>query len=177
MKIKFTLLIIVLFVIRTLHFAQNVVSSNQLINFPKVSVNIQKFGPYIGFQKGLYAGIEMGAEYQYKKVKLVKPITHALHAGVNYNLNYNYIGCDLGYWIKQGRLNFTYGATLIYRNNYQIGSLGISPVFGIKLTQFHFQTGVNLLGSRVASMPVNRFYVSVRFVLIKQRDININTKE
>jgi hypothetical protein len=177
MKLKFTSLFLVLFVIQTLHVAQTVTSTNQLINFPKVSINIQKYGPYIGFQKGLYAGIEMGAEYQYKKVKLVKPITHALHAGVNYNLNHNYIGYDLGYWIKQGRLNFTYGATLIYRTNYQIGSLGISPVFGLKLTQFHFQTGVNLLSARVATMPVNRFYVSVRFVLIKNRDININNKE
>ena len=147
------------------------ISAQSRFNFPSYDIDIHKFGPYIGIQRGRYSSIEFGAEYQFKEFKLIKPITQAAHFGFNYNLYKNVLGYDLGYWIKQGRLNLTYGANLIYRTDYNKGYFGIAPVLGYKILQFHLQTGINILPISAYDLAINKFFVSLRFVLIQHRNM------
>lgn len=137
-------------------------------------INLHKFGPYIGLQRGAYTSLELGAEYQLKTLAWIKPTTQAAHFGFNYNLYHNVLGYDLGYWMKRGRFNLSYGANLIYRTDYTRSALGFTPLIGFKLSQLHFQTGYNFLMTYVPPNAVNGFFVSLRFVFIQNRNLDIN---
>jgi hypothetical protein len=165
-----TFLTILFLLLLASSFAQNLSAG---FKFPSYDIDIHKFGPYIGIQRGKFSSIEFGAEYQFKEVKLIRPITQAAHFGFNYNLYKNVLGYDLGYWIKQGRLNLSYGANIIYRTDYNKGYIGIAPVLGYKLAQFHLQTGINLLPVSAYNLAINKFFMSLRFVLIQHRNMTI----
>ena len=111
-------------------FAQE--STNFWDKIPRYKFDISKYGPYFGIQRGQYNNLEFGFEYQWKKIKLVKPYTNSFHGGLNYNLFNNVLGYEAGYWYKQGRLNLTYGLNFIYRTNYHLNAVGFSPVIGFK---------------------------------------------
>jgi hypothetical protein len=141
-------------------------------SLPKVTVS--QSGPYIGWQKGKYNALEFGFEGQYKRVKLLKSVLHAGHMGFNYNFFQNVLGYDLGYWYKQGRLNLTYGLNFCYRTNFTHNRVGLAPVLGFKFWQFHFQTGVHLLTPAPEFTETNLFFVSLRFVFIKNKKVDID---
>ena len=65
-------LILALFLslLTTVTFSQKKESKWQ--NLRDTKINISKSGPYIGIQKGQLMNLEIGYEYQWKKVKLVK---------------------------------------------------------------------------------------------------------
>jgi hypothetical protein len=140
------------------------------------TITVIKSGPYFGLQKGLYNVLEFGMEGQYKRVKFVKPVTHAGHMGFNYNFKRNVLGYDVGYWFKLGRLNLTYGANLVYRSNFTQNRLGFAPVIGYKIWQFHLQTGYHFIGNVPDDFETNRLFISLRFVMINSRDIDIERK-
>ncbi len=169
MKNNYITSIIFLFLISPIFYLG--LSAQSRFKIPSYDIDIHKFGPYIGIQRGRYSSIEFGAEYQFKEFKLIKPITQAAHFGFNYNLYKNVLGYDLGYWIKQGRLNLSYGANIIYRTDYNKGYIGLAPVLGYKLSQFHLQTGINLLPLQAYDLAINKFFVSLRFVLIQHRNM------
>lgn len=137
-------------------------------------INLHKFGPYIGLQRGAYTSIEFGAEYQLKKMAWMKPTTQAAHFGFNYNLYHNVLGYDIGYWMKKGRFNLTYGANLIYRTDYTRSTLGFTPLIGFKFSQLHLQTGYNVLMTTSAPKAVNGFFISLRFVFIQNTNLDID---
>jgi hypothetical protein len=139
-----------------------------------LKINLHKFGPYIGLQRGAYTSIEFGAEYQLKKMAWIKPTTHAAHFGFNYNLYHNVLGYDMGYWMKKGRLNLTYGANLIYRTDYSRSTLGFTPLIGFKFSQLHLQTGYNFLTTSTPPKAVNGFFISLRFVFIQNTNLDID---
>ncbi len=141
---------------------------------PPFNINLHKFGPYIGLQRGAYTSIEFGAEYQLKTLAWIKPTTHAAHFGFNYNLFHNVLGYDLGYWMKSGRFNLSYGANLIYRTDYNRSTLGFTPLIGFKFSQLHLQTGYNFLITASPPKAVNGFFVSLRFVFIQKTIIDID---
>lgn len=145
-------------------------------HFPnlKTEINVRRSGPYFGLQRGLYLVPEFGGEMQWKKVKLINPITNAVHVGFNYNLKYNVLGYDLGYWFKTGRLNLTYGANIIYRTDFTYSKIGIAPVLGFKLSQLHLQTGFHFMTPSFPSINTNTFFVSLRFVFINNRKIDFD---
>ena len=140
----------------------------------KTEINVRKSGPYIGLQKGIYTVGELGGELQWKKLKWIKPFTNALHVGMNYNFKYNVIGYDFGYWCKTGRLNLTYGANICYRSNFTHSQVGIAPVIGFKFTQFHLQTGYNFLSYSPVAIKTNTLFISLRFVLINNRNVDFD---
>lgn len=148
--------------------------SNQTFPLPKIDIRLRKSGPYIGLQRGKYLVAEIGGEMQFKKVKLIRPVTHAFHTGFNYNFKYNVLGYDVGYWFKAGRLDLTYGANLIMRTDFNETRLGAAPVLGFKLFQFHLQTGYNFLTPARSFTETNRFFISLKWVLISKRDIDID---
>jgi hypothetical protein len=141
---------------------------------PPLKVNLYKFGPYIGLQRGAYTNIDFGVEYQLKELAFIKPTTQAVHGGFNYNLYNNVLGYELGYWMKKGRLNLTYGANFIFRTDFNRNAVGFAPLVGFKFMQFHLQTGYNLLFTQYPPKAVNGFFVSLRFVFIQNRNLDIN---
>ena len=144
--------------------------------FPKFKsdITIRKSGPYLSLQRGKYLVPEFGGEMQWKKVKLLNPLTNAVHLGFNYNFKYNILGYDVGYWFKTGRLNLTYGANLIYRTNFTYDKIGIAPVLGFKFTQIHLQTGYHFMTPNFPRINTNTFFVSLRFVLVNNRNIDFD---
>jgi len=143
-------------------------------NLFKTEIHVQKSGPYFGLQRGLYLVPEFGGELQWKKIKLIKPITNAVHMGFTYNFLRNVLGYDVGYWFKTGRLNLTYGANLIYRTDFTYNKIGFAPVIGFKFTQFHLQTGYHFMAPYLPSIQTNTFFVSLRFVFINNRKFDFN---
>ena len=143
--------------------------------FPKpININLHKFGPYLGLQRGEFTSLEFGAEYQFKTLAWVKPTTQAVHFGFNYNLFHNVLGYDFGYWMKRGRFNLSYGANVIYRTDYNRSALGVTPLIGYKFSQLHLQTGYNILLNSIKPNAVNGFFISLRFVFIQNTNLDIN---
>jgi hypothetical protein len=169
MKIRLVLLYI--FFISFLSVSQE--SSSFWNKIPRYKFDVSKYGPYLGLQRGKYNNVEFGFEYQWKKIQLIKPYIHSFHGGFNYNLYNNVLGYELGYWFKQGRLNLTYGANLVYRTNYSLNAVGFTPVIGFKFSQLHLQTGYNFLSKDSKLISSNDFFVSLRFVFIQNRDFDI----
>jgi len=107
-------------------------------------------------------------------VKLASATTQSIHTGFNYDFQQNILGYNLGYWIKPSRLGLTYGGNLIFRSDFSQNRVGFAPVIGYKLFGFHLQTGYNFLTHSNSFKNTNTFFVSLRFILINQRDIKID---
>jgi hypothetical protein len=144
----------------------------QKLDISDLELDVDKFGPYLGLQQGKFSSIEFGVEYQHKNIKWIRPTTHSVHLGFNYNFSNNLLGYDLGYWYKAGRLNLTYGANAIFRTDYTHNAIGFAPVVGSKIGQLHMQTGYNFLSRVNTSFPCNTFFMTLRFVLVQYRNFN-----
>ncbi len=169
MKNKIFLLVFVL-----LAFLGNAQELNfkHVLDISNVELDVNKFGPYIGLQQGKYSSIEFGAEFQHKNIKWIRPTTHSVHLGFNYNFYNNLLGYDLGYWYKAGRLNLTYGVNAIFRTDYTHNAIGFAPVVGYKIGQLHMQTGYNFLSRTTTNFPCNTFFMTLRFVLVQYRNFD-----
>ena len=151
-------------------------SQNKKFNWKdwkNTELNIRKSGPYIGYQRGQFSNLEAGYEFLWKKVKLIKPITHSLHLGMSYNLFNNVIGYEFGYYSKVGRVNFTYGLNAIYYSDFTHSKIGFSPVIGYKLYGFHLQAGANLFSSNPNFKSTNKLFLSLRFFILRNRDLDL----
>lgn len=144
------------------------------LELPKLKVT--KTGAYIGCQFGSFTVPEFGGERQWQRVRLNNPITHAIHSGVNFNIKYKVFGYDLGYWYKPNRLGLTYGANLIYRTDFTHNRIGVAPVIGYKIWQIHAQAGYHFLTPRY-DFETNTLFVTLRFVMINDRDWKIKKKK
>lgn len=142
------------------------------LGFPKKKpiVKIFKTGPYLGLQSGKYTNLELGYEFQRKAVKIIKPTTHAFNTGFDYNLTQNVLGFSAGYWQKRGRLNLTYGANLVYKTDFDHSRIGLAPTLGYKISLAHLQVGANLLTKSNEFNNTNLFFVSLRIVMINNRN-------
>lgn len=135
-----------------------------------------KSGPYIGYQRGAFNVLELGYEGQFKRVKLIKPVTLSAHAGFNYNLFQNVLGYDMGGWGKVGRLNLTFGANAVLRTDFSNTKVGLAPVVGFKFGPLHLQTGYHFLSNRAIPMATNTFFVSLHFTFIQNRKIKVKKR-
>jgi hypothetical protein len=172
MKIKNSFLLIFLLVVQQWSFSQLISLSS--IKIPVVRST--KAGPYIGFQKGKYNVIEFGGEIQFKKIKLVHPQIHAFRFGPNYDFKEHVLGFDLAYWHQQSRLGLTYGAILSHRTNFDQSRIGIAPVLGFRLLQFHLQTGFTFLTKAQPFVETNNFFIALKFTMINKRKINFKKR-
>ena len=154
-------------------FSGNSLDNALAAKFPRYNIKFRKYGPYIGVQRGAYTIGECGVEKQFKRVKLVHPVTHAFHTGFNYNFKYNVLGYDFGYWFQVGRLDLTYGANAYMRTDFNETRIGLGPVVGFKLFQFHLQTGYHFLTPATHFEETNTFFITLRLVLINSRKIDI----
>ena len=135
-------------------------------------LNVVKTGPYIGLQQGKYMVLELGAERQWRKIRLLKAQTHALHMGFNYNFKYNVLGYDVGYWWKPSRLGLTYGGNLFLRTNFDNPKVGFAPVIGYKFWWLHLQTGYHFM-VRPKEYETNTFFISLRLGIINDRSFDL----
>ncbi|MEZ7900497.1 MAG: hypothetical protein QMC21_04610 [Flavobacteriales bacterium] len=152
-------------------FSSRLFAGNEL-GFPnkKPLVSIFKSGPYLGLQRGKYTNLEFGYEFQRKAVKLIKPTIQALNTGFDYNLTENVLGFSIGYWQKRGRLDLTYGANLVYKTDFDQTRIGIAPTLGYRISIAHLQVGANLLTKSDDFKNTNTFFVSLRVVMINNRN-------
>lgn len=137
---------------------------------PLVTVN--KSGPYLGIQRGKYTNIELGYEFQQKEVKLIKPNTFAANVGIDYNLNTNILGFSAGVWDKPSRIDFTYGASIVTKTDFDSYRIGVAPMLGYKFSMAHFQIGWNILNNNDNFKNTNTLFISLRAVLINNRNYN-----
>lgn len=144
---------------------------------PLVKITVAKMGPYIGLQKGKYTLLELGGEYQWKRVKLKSPTTHAGHMGFNYNFKYNVLGYDAGYWIKPHRIGLTYGANAVFRTDFDRNRFGVAPVIGFKFWFAHLQTGYHFLPNLPADFQTNTLFISLRVGIINNRDVDFEWRK
>lgn len=144
------------------------------LDLPKVKV--AKMGAYIGVQAGQYYVVEFGAERQWNRIRLNNPKTHALHAGFNYNFKYNVLGYDAGYWYKPNRLGLTYGGSICYRTDFVHNRFGIMPMIGYKIWQLHLQTGYHFLTPTRTEFETNYLFISLRLVLVNNRNWKIKKR-
>lgn len=143
---------------------------------PLLELAVRQSGPYFGLQQGKYTVAELGGEMQWRKIRLKKPTTHAINAGIDYNLFENVLGFNTGYYYKGGRTKLTYGANLVYRSDFTNNRFGVGPAIGYKLFGFHAQVGYVLLTPHETFITTNTLYVSLRFVLINDRNMEMNSR-
>lgn len=138
-----------------------------------LELKVMKYGPYVGVQRGAHTFLEFGGEMQWKKIRLKKPINHAIHTGFNYNFKYNVLGYDVGYWIRPHRMGLTFGGNLFYKTNFTTDRLGVAPVVGYKFWILHLQTGYHFMSRPRAAFELNKFFISLRVGIISDRDIKL----
>ncbi len=143
---------------------------------PLLKVTVQKQGVYFGVQQGLQTIGELGGIYQYKRVKLKKPITLGATLGIDYNLPENVMGFNLGAWRKSGRIKFTYGANVLLRTNFSTERIGLGPAIGYKFSLLHLQAGYTFLSNRNA-FDTNELFILLRFNLMNERKTTVTRRK
>ena len=167
MKSKFLYCILTFFLLYGNAAFSQIVHTSSVAN--PLSLKTRKSGPYIGFQKGKYNLFEFGGEVQFKKIKLVHPSIHAFRLGTTYDVIENALGFDGAYWFKHSRFGLTYGGVLSYRTDFTYSGVAIAPLIGFKLTQFHLQVGYNFVDPNSKFIPMNRFFIALKFTFITKR--------
>jgi len=140
-------------------------------------ISLKKTGPYFSLQRGKYTVPEIGVERQCKQIKYKTENTYHLSMEFNLNFKYNVLGYDIGYWIKPSRIGLTYGLNMVMRTDFDETRIGFAPVIGYKLFGFHLQTGYNFLTRPVNFTQTNTFFISLRFTLINDRDVDVDRKK
>ena len=135
----------------------------------KPLLTVVKSGPYFGLQRGKYNNLELGLEFQKKGLRLIKPVTHAVNLGFDYNLSENVLGFSAGYWQKKGRVDFTYGGMFVFKSNFDKNRIGVSPIIGYKFLFLHLQVGYNILTISDTFNNTNTLFISLRLGLINNR--------
>jgi hypothetical protein len=146
----------------------------------QLELNVTKTGSYFGLQQGRYLVGEFGVERQWDRIRLTTKKTHALHGGFNYNIKYKILGYDVGYWYRGSRLGLTWGGNICVRTDFDNTRVGIVPVVGYKVWQFHVQTGYHFLTPLPEEhrFETNGLFINIRFVMIadKERELKRNEK-
>ena len=144
-------------------------SFNGESRFSAVSSPIPKlyqrnFGMVLGLQKGRSTFVELGGEMHWRKISLRKPRITGATVNMEYNFSNHVIGYKAGGWMKQGRINFTYGANLVYFTNFKgLERYGVNPAIGFRLAGFHLINGFNILAGDPELEGPNTLYLSLRY--------------
>lgn len=168
--LQLTKLLVCFFILQQGTYAQGIFQRKE----PKVLV---KSGPYLGIQSGRFYAAELGLERQWRRSEqLLESKTNALHMGVNYTYDFSHLnpvlGYDLGFWHKEATIGLTYGLNLCMRTNFDQYRMGICPTVGIKIMQFHIQTGYHILYPFTQNSQIfdsNTIFLSARFLWVNNR--------
>lgn len=134
--------------------------------------HVVRSGPIFGVEKGQSIGIELGAEKQWKQLKLKNAPTIAINSLLSYDYQNEVLGFDIGSWYKKSALGFTLGASLGVRSDFTNNRVVFTPTIGYKIWQLHAMAGYHFLSPSPSFMqPVNTVFVSLRFVLINNSKV------
>lgn len=123
-------------------------------------------GPLVGYERGRNDFFHLGYEYNWKKIRLKKPVIRAVDGFMEYNFWENVLGLKVAYWQRHGRAKFTYGGHAGYFSNFDKASLSVGPSIGFRILGFHGQAGYNfLLNDPEREIAANRLYLSVNFFI------------
>ena len=142
-----------------------------------IDPSVRKIGPYFGIQQGRFTVGEIGMEVQFKDIRIKKPKTHGVHAGIEYNIPNNTLGLNMGYWHRPTRLDLTYGLDLTLRSNFKAARYGISPVIGYKLFGLHLRAGYMFLTPSKIFTETNQLFINARFILVNNRKFKWNKRK
>ena len=172
-RMKIRLLFAILFVSAQLG-AQSLSGELQPFSAKRLlDIKVRKSGPYFGIQQGRFTIPEIGWENQWKRIKLRKPTIHAVNAGFNYNIRYNVLGFDAGYWYKPHRIGLTFGGALFYRSDFESSRLGIAPNIGFKIWLMHVQVGYHFMSRPKTVFETNKMFISLRVGIINDRNFDV----
>jgi hypothetical protein len=140
----------------------------------------RNFGAILGVQRGKYTFFEFGAEHHWRTISLKNPRIYALSANAAYNFGHNVLGYNTTFWMKQGRVNLTYGLNAAYFTDFTHARYGGGPVVGFRLLGFHLNTGYNFLAGNNTEgqglTKVNPLYISMRYYFPVSNDFSWDKK-
>lgn len=116
-------------------------------------------GIILGYERGSTDMIRFGYQYNWKKVRLQKPVIRAAEGYLELAPFTGVLGGKLAYWQRIGRLKFTYGAQAGAVTDFSESSLSLGPTLGFRLLSFHGQLGYNILSNE--AVEANRLFVSI----------------
>jgi len=126
-------------------------------------------GIIIGLQRGSSTAIELGGEAHWRKISLKKPNIIGATANMEYDFSQHMVGYKVGGWMKQGRINFTYGANLGYHTDFKGRNIYTAgPAIGFRLLGLHLMNGYNFQAGDTKTEKgegsgVNKLYMSLRY--------------
>jgi len=138
-------------------------SSSKPLSAVPIELYTRGFGGIIGIQQGRHTFFELGAEANWRTIRLSRPVTYGVGSNVEFSFGQGVLGWKAFGWVRPGRLNFTYGANLVYYTDFDRGRFGIGPSLGYKLLGFHFIAGANLLAGSREMTQYNPFYFTIRY--------------
>lgn len=125
-------------------------------------------GVIIGLQRGRSTAIELGGEAHWRKLSIRDPHIIGATANLEYDFGQHMVGYKAGAWMKQGRINFTYGANVGYYTDFKgrhIYTAG--PAIGFRLLGLHLVNGYNFQAGDTkgekGETGVNTLYMSLRY--------------
>ena len=121
-------------------------------------------GLLLGYERGRNDFFQLGYEYNWKKIRLEKPVIRAVDGFVEYNFWENVLGVKGAYWQRHGRMKLTYGGHIGYFTDFNAGSLSIGPSVGFRILGFHGQAGYNILLNN-RDIEANRLYLSLNYFI------------
>lgn len=150
------------------------------IRLPKYVATKNTFGMIAGIERGQYTFMELGAEKHWKKIRLVHAQTIGVNANMEYSFGNNVLGYNAAAWIKNGRVDLTYGVNLNYITDFELSRYGLGPQIGFRLLGLHFVNGYNFLLGNKELTQVNKFYVGLRYYFPLQSKttiVNVNKRK
>ncbi|MBC7920107.1 MAG: hypothetical protein H7Z75_03370 [Ferruginibacter sp.] len=130
---------------------------------PPVELYTRGYGAIVGVQQGRYTFLELGGEANWRTVTLSHPRTYGVGGNLEYNFGRGVLGWKAFGWVRPGRIDFSYGANLVYYTDFDRVRFGIGPSLGYKLLGFHLLAGANLLAGNRAMTSYNPFYFTIRY--------------
>ena len=121
-------------------------------------------GLLLGYERGRNDFIQLGYEYNWKKIRLRKPVIRAVDGFVEYNFWENVVGMKAAYWQRHGRAKLTYGGHAGFFSDFDEASLSVGPSVGFRIIGFHGQAGYNIMLSK-NDIRANRLYLSLNFFI------------
>jgi hypothetical protein len=133
-------------------------------------------GALVGYQRGKYNFFELGAEKNWRKIRLKGPKVYAVSGTVEYNLWDNILALRAAAWMRRGRFDFTYGLHGGYFTDFTNSNPGVGPAIGFKLLGFHGQLGYNYLIGKQKLEKANTLYLNLRYFSPLHTQLDVERK-
>lgn len=139
----------------------------------KIKLEQQGYGAVIGLERGQYTFVQLGGEYFFRKISLVKPRTLTFGANFQYNFGHNVLQYGAYSYYRQGRINLTYGLGVGYATDFEGSRMGITPQIGFKIIGLHLSTGAHLFVGNNDFNTYNKLFIKMNYYFPIKRKISL----